>query len=38
MDFEPGYVRIYLQGTMENLFTISTKGISAKEKIDELLY
>ena len=38
--YEPqtGYTYIQLQNTMENLFTISSKGKSCKERIDELLY
>ena len=37
-DKEPGYSYIQLQGAMQSLFTISSKGKSAKERIDELLY
>ena len=37
-DSQPGYTYIQLQNTMANLFTISSKGKSAKEKLDELLY
>lgn len=37
-DAEPGYTKVQLQNTMENLFTISSKGKSCKERIDELLY
>lgn len=37
-EHKPGYVYIQLQNTMENLFTISSKGKSAKERIEELLY
>lgn len=33
----PGYTIIQLQSGMENLFTISSKGKSCKERIDELL-
>ena len=37
-DVKTGYVYIKLQNNMQNLFTISSKGKSAKERIDELLY
>lgn len=37
-EHQPGYTYVQLQGTMENLFTISSKGKSAQEKIEELLY
>lgn len=37
-EHQTGYTYIQLQPTMENLFTISSKGKSAKERIDELLY
>lgn len=37
-EYRPGYVYIQLQNTMENLFTVSSKGKSAKERIEELLY
>ena len=37
-EHETGYTYIQLQNTMENLFTISSKGISAKERIEEYLY
>lgn len=37
-EHQTGYTYIQLQGTMENLFTISSKGKSAKERIEELLY
>ena len=37
-EIQTGYTYIQLQPTMENLFTISSKGKSAKERIDELLY
>ena len=36
-EHQPGYTYIQLQNTMENLFTISSKGISAKERIEEFL-
>ena len=35
---EYGYTYLQLQPGMESLFTISSKGKSCKEKIDELLY
>ena len=35
---EPGYTYLQLSKSMEHLFTISSKGKSCKEKIDELLY
>ena len=35
---ETGYTYLQLPQEMENLFTISSKGKSCKEKIDELLY
>lgn len=35
---ETGYIYLQLPTEMENLFTISTKGLSCKERIDELLY
>ena len=37
-EHQTGYTYIQLQNTMENLFTISSKGISAKEKIETFLY
>lgn len=37
-EHKTGYVYIQLQNTMENLFTISSKGKSAKERVEELLY
>ena len=37
-EHQTGYTYIQLQGTMENLFTISSKGKSAQEAIEELLY
>ena len=37
-EHQTGYTYIQLQPTMENLFTISSKGKSAKERIDELMY
>lgn len=37
-EHQTGYTYVQLQGTMENLFTISSKGKSAQEKIEELLY
>ena len=37
-ELQTGYTYVQLQNTMENLFTISSKGKSAKERIDELLY
>lgn len=37
-EIQPGYTYIQLQNTMVNLFTISSKGKSAKERLDELLY
>lgn len=37
-EHQTGYTYIQLQGTMENLFTISSKGKSAKERVEELLY
>lgn len=37
-EHQTGYTYIQLQGTMENLFTISSKGKSAKERTEELLY
>ena len=37
-ELQPGYTYIYLQNNMINLFTISSKGKSAKDKLDELLY
>lgn len=37
-EHQPGYTYIQLQGTMENLFIISSKGKSAQEKLEELLY
>lgn len=37
-EHKTGYTYIQLQDTMRNLFTISSKGKSAKEKVDELLY
>ena len=37
-DTEPGYVWLQLPRNMENLFVISNKGKSAKERTDELLY
>lgn len=36
-EHQPGYTYVQLQNTMENLFTISSKGISAKERIEEFL-
>lgn len=36
-EHETGYTYIQLQDTMENLFTISSRGKSAKEKVEELL-
>lgn len=37
-EHQTGYTYIQLQNTMENLFTISSKGISAKERVEEFLY
>ena len=37
-EHQTGYTYVQLQNTMENLFTISSKGKSAKERIEELLY
>lgn len=37
-EHQTGYTYVQLQGTMENLFIISSRGKSAKEKIEELLY
>lgn len=37
-EHQTGYTYIQLQGTMENLFVISSKGKSAQEAIEELLY
>lgn len=37
-EHQPGYTYIQMQGTMENLFTISSKGKSAQEAIEDLLY
>ena len=37
-DTEPGYSWLNLPRNMENLFVISNKGKSAKERTDELLY
>lgn len=37
-EHQTGYTYIQLQGTMENLFVISSKGKSAQEVIEELLY
>lgn len=37
-EHQTGYTYIQLQGTMENLFIISSKGKSAQEAIEELLY
>lgn len=37
-EHQPGYTYIQLQNTMENLFIVSSKGISAKEKIETFLY
>ena len=37
-EHQTGYTYIQLQPTMENLFTISSKGKSAQEKLNELLY
>lgn len=36
-EHQTGYTYVQLQDTMENLFTISSKGKSAKERIEELL-
>lgn len=36
-EHQTGYTYVQLQNTMENLFTISSKGISAKERIEEYL-
>ena len=36
-EHQPGYTYVQLQNTMENLFTISSKGISAKERIQEFI-
>ncbi len=36
-EHQTGYTYIQLQNTMENLFTISSKGKSVKERIEELL-
>ena len=35
---QTGYTNVQIQPTMENLFTISSKAKSCKERIDELLY
>ena len=37
-EHQTGYTYIQLQPTMENLFTISSKGKSAQERLNELLY
>lgn len=37
-EHQTGYTYIQLQGTMENLFVISSKGKSAKEAIEDMLY
>ena len=37
-DTEPGYSWLQLPRNMENLFVISSKGKTAKERTDELLY
>lgn len=36
-EHQTGYAYIQLQDTMENLFTISSRGKSAKQKVEELL-
>ena len=33
-----GYTTIYMQGTVESLFNISSQGKSAQDRLDELLY
>ena len=33
-----GYTTIYMQGTVESLFSISSQGKSAQDRLDELLY
>ena len=33
-----GYTTVYMQGTVESLFNISSQGKSAKDRLDELLY
>ena len=37
-DIKTGYTYIWLQPYMKNLFTITSKGKSAKEQIDSMLY
>lgn len=37
-NIKPGYTYAFLSQGLENMFTISAQGKSAKEKIDELLY
>lgn len=37
-DIQTGYASVKIQPTMENLFTISSKAKSCKERINELLY
>lgn len=37
-EHKTGYTYVQTQNTMENLFTVSSKGISAKERIEEFLY
>lgn len=37
-EHQTGYTYVQLQNTMENLFTISSRAKSAKERIEELLY
>lgn len=36
-EHQTGYTYVQLQNNMENLFTISSKGVSAKERIEEWL-
>lgn len=33
-----GYTTVYMQGTVESLFNISSQGKSAQDRLDELLY
>ena len=37
-DVKTGYTYIWLQPHMKNLFTITSKGKSAKEQVDQMLY
>jgi hypothetical protein len=37
-DIKSGYTYVFLTSNLENLFTISAQGKSAKDEIDDMLY